>query len=223
LLLYYITDRTQFPGPEWSRRQQLVERVGEAAGQEIDYLQVREKDLPARELEPLAREIVSQLRKRGARTRVLINSRTDIALAAGADGVHLRANDVSPEDVRRIWSAAGAASPPVIAVSCHREQEVQAAKIAGADFVVFGPVFAKSDAPGVGLSALGAACGHGIPVLALGGISVENAPACMQAGARGIAGIRLFQQGALKTAIAKLRGKQPPHPEHPASEEETPL
>ena len=207
MLHYYITDRTQFSGPEQSRREQLIKRVAEAAREGVDYVQIREKDLSSHDLETLAGEVIEQVRRIGAKIRVLINSRTDLALAVGADGVHLRSNDVSPADVRRIWSAANTSSRPVIAVSCHSDKEVLAAKIAGADFVVFGPVFGKSTTPGVGLTALHAACRHGITVFALGGVTVENAASCIQAGAQGAAGIRLFQEGDVRATIGKLRAQ----------------
>lgn len=205
MFLYYITDRTQFPGGEQQRRELLIARVAEVARIGVDYIQLREKDLPARELEEIARDIVRKARKTGNATRVLINSRVDVAMATGADGVHLRSNDISPADVRRIWKTAGLMSTPVVAVSCHQKQEVIAAKFAGADFVVFGPVFEKSGMPGVGLSALRSACSQGIPVFALGGVSVEKAALCVGVGAAGIAGIRVFQDGDLNATLAKVR------------------
>ena len=205
MLLYYITDRDQFPGPEHRRRELLIERIAQVSRAGIDYIQLREKDLSSRELEELARAIVQRAREASSATRILINSRTDVALATGADGVHLRSSDVSPADVRRIWSAAGARSKPVIAVSCHAEQEVVAARLAGADFVVFGPVFKKSGTPGVGLPELRAACAHGIPVFALGGVNGGNANSCLETGAAGVAGIRLFQEGDLLATVSHLR------------------
>src|SRR6185503_17467866 len=96
-------------------------------------------------------------------------------------------------------------SEPVVAVSCHAEEEVRSASSAGADFVVFGPVFGKGEAPGTGLAALKAACGHKIPVLALGGVTLENAGLCLARGAAGVAGIRLFQQGDLENTVQRLR------------------
>jgi len=207
LLLYYITDRVQFSGSELRRRELLVETSIEAARNGVDYIQVREKDLSSRELEKLALDIVGKVRETGNATRVLINSRVDVAFATGADGVHLRSNDISPADVRRIWKTAGLTSAQVIAVSCHTEQEVVAAKFAGADFVVFGPVFGKATTPGIDLDSLRAACGHEIPVLALGGVNAENAQSCLDAGAAGIAGIRLFQTGDARTTVAMFRAR----------------
>ena len=207
MLVYYITDRAQFPGNEDQRRQQLLDRIGWAAQCGVDFIQLREKDLCGRELEALARKAVEAIRAGGQKTRLLINSRTDIALAVGADGVHLRSKDVSPADLRRLWRMAGNESEPTLAVSCHTHQEVTAAQSDGADFAVFAPVFEKKDtrAPGTGLEALHAACQQDIPVLALGGITLENAHSCLQAGAKGIAGVRIFQEGNLAETVSRLR------------------
>jgi len=219
-LLYYITDRTAFPGDECSRRKRLLEKISDAVLANIDYIQLREKDLPTRELERLAREaagVVAKLRTENQqlKTALLINSRTDVALAAGADGVHLRSDDISPRDARAIWKQCGAGTQvrvppedPLIGVSCHSTEDVSRANAQGASFVVFAPVFEKKDAPGTppqGLSRLAEACQSQIPVLALGGITVENAQACIDAGASGIAGIRLFQEADIAITAARLR------------------
>ncbi len=205
MLLYYITDRSQFAGTESQKREQLLDKVAEAARAGVDYVQIREKDLSSRDLEQLAAVITQRVRSSGGSTRILINSRTDIALAVGADGVHLRSNDVSPADVRRIWMAAGLRLRPVVAVSCHKEQEVAASAAAGADFCVFGPVFGKSGRAGQGLLALKSACGQKIPVFSLGGVNAESARACIDAGAAGIAGIRLFQENSVANVVRDLR------------------
>jgi thiamine-phosphate pyrophosphorylase len=207
LLLYYITDRTQFPGSEQQRRDRLLATITEAEQSGVDFIQLREKDLCSRDLEVLARDVITTLRSCGAKTRILINSRSDVALAAGAHGVHLRSDDISPADVRRIWRAATGKEDAVIAVSCHNEAEVIAAAHSGADFAVFGPIFQKNAAPLVpaaGLAGLGSACRHSIPVIALGGITVENAALCVQAGAAGIAGIRFFQQSKVAETVARV-------------------
>src|SRR5580692_6395530 len=108
-LLYYITDRTQFRGDEPTRRRELLLKIAEAAKAGVDYIQLREKDLSARELETLAREALKIIRdesplrteNRRRRTYLFLNSRTDIALATGADGVHLRSGDIAPTEVRQ--------------------------------------------------------------------------------------------------------------------------
>jgi thiamine-phosphate pyrophosphorylase len=205
LLLYYITDRSQFPGSEAERCEQLLHKVREAVAAAVDYIQLRERDLSGRGFEELARGVAGIVGEKGSQTRLLINSRTDIALSTASDGVNLRSQDISPSEVRRIWRAANSRSEPVVAVSCHAEEEVRSASSAGADFVVFGPVFGKGEAPGTGLAALKAACGHKIPVLALGGVTLENAGLCLARGAAGVAGIRLFQQGDLENTVQRLR------------------
>ena len=208
MLLYYITDRQQFPGDEPARRKRLLQKIAEAARGGVDYIQLREKDLSSRDLEALARDAMERVRASAGPTRLLINSRTDIALAAGADGVHLRSNDVSAEEVRKIWRAAGRSKDPMVAVSCHAAAEVEAAEKAGADFVVFGPVFGKKDSPEVSATGLHLlpACRSRIPVFALGGVTAENAAACREAGVKGVAGIRLFQENNATAVVAKLRG-----------------
>jgi thiamine-phosphate pyrophosphorylase len=218
VLLYYITDRTQFQGDEGARWRVLLATIAEAARRGVDFIQLREKDLPVSQLESLARTAVRVVREQkppaassGKPTRILINSRVDVAIASGADGVHLRSDDISPSDVRNIWgrsAADGERIQPLIGVSCHTRSEVAQARSEGADFAVFAPVFEKRETPGTptgGLEALGKACQEQIPVFALGGITLENASSCLERGAAGIAGIRLFQQGDIGAVVSKLR------------------
>ena len=223
MLLYYITDRLAFPGDEPTRRRLLLDKIAEAASHGIDYIQLREKDLSSRELESLARDAMQIIRDhqpatghRQPATALLVNSRTDIALAANTAGVHLRSNDVSPQEVRAAWHlSCGADTPvrvsspnPMISVSCHSPQEVVAAAANQATFAIFAPVFEKKDSPKqnpAGLNALREACRAPTLVLALGGITIHNANACLKAGAAGIAAIRLFQENEITTVIRELR------------------
>jgi thiamine-phosphate pyrophosphorylase len=221
-LLYYITDRSAFAGDEHARCRRLLDKIAEAAAGGIDYIQLREKDLPTRELEALAREAMLILREeqlttegRRVTTALLINSRTDVALAVAAEGVHLRAEDVSPHDVRRAWRAAADKQrqtlrpEPLIAISCHSPEDVARAAANGANFAVFAPVFEKKDSPGsipTGIDGLRLACQEKIPVFALGGIDLRNANSCLRAGAVGIAGIRLFQENEISEVVRALRG-----------------
>lgn len=223
MLLYYITDRTLFPGDETSRRERLLETISHAARCGVDYVQVREKDLSSRDLEALSGRAVDAVRQlrienQELKTALLVNSRTDVALACGADGVHLRSSDVSPEEVREIWGRSNSAilsarlsknmARVTVGVSCHTASEVARAAAEGADFTVFGPVFEKQSLPHAcpgGLDALHAACQEGVPVLALGGVTLENAAACLQAGAAGLAGIRLFQEDVMDEVVGALR------------------
>ena len=220
-LLYYITDRTAFPGDDRTRRRHLLDKIAEAASAGIDYIQLREKDLPTRDLESLAREAIRIIGQgklttdhRPLPTALLINSRTDVALAAKAAGVHLRSSDISPQEVRLAWRGAGAParelSPqnPLITVSCHSPAEVIQAATNHATFAVFAPVFEKNDTLANGLEPLRQACLAKIPVLALGGVTLQNATSCMQAGAAGIAAIRLFQENDIATIVRNLRASE---------------
>ena len=227
MLLCYITDRRLLGDDEATRQKNLLARIESAAAAEIDFIQLREKDLSARELESLAGEAMARL-ARFPKSRLLINSRLDIALAVGAHGVHLRAEDFQASDARYIAAKAG--KQIVIGVSCHSAKEVALADSHGADFALLGPIFEKR---GETLAPLGleelrrtctrpAAAASRMPVLALGGVNLSNARDCMEAGADGVAGIRLFQESAMDQAVKQLRRithaeKASPrrHPYHP--------
>lgn len=216
-LLYYITDRKAFGGDELARRRQVIDKIAEAARAGVDRIQLREKDLSIRELESLAREAMSLIGKLRTenpelRTALLVNSRSDIAMAVQADGVHLRSDDIDPRQLREIWSRAnrgGAPAPdPLIGVSCHSGAQVANAAAEGADFAVVAPVFEKKGAPNAiatGLEGLREASKASIPVLALGGVTLSNAHACFEAGAAGIAAIRLFQENDIGAVARALR------------------
>jgi thiamine-phosphate pyrophosphorylase len=215
MLLYYITDRGAFPGADGEQRSTLLRRITEAAQAGVDYIQLREKDLSARALEQLAREAVRAVRDNSDRTKLLINSRIDIALACSADGVHLPADDLPPSEVRTIWMKCSA-RPPLIGVSTHCIADVRLAESHGADFAVLAPIFEKpgTEAPALGLEVIQEACsglttgssaGERFCILALGGVTLENASACLAAGTSGVAGIRLFQTGALRDTVRRLR------------------
>jgi thiamine-phosphate pyrophosphorylase len=159
--------------------------AGRAARDGVEMIQIRAKQLSTRDLMDLARGAVAL-----PSAKILVNTRTDVALACGAHGVHLPAGSIAPSTVRRI------ARPDfLIGVSCHTVEELRAAENEGADFAVFGPVFAsvtKSVVP-VGIEALRLATSSvRLPVYALGGVTAANAALCIQAGAVGVAGISLF-------------------------------
>jgi thiamine-phosphate pyrophosphorylase len=210
MLRYAITNRLRLGATESTRRAALLRQAADVASQGVDYLQLREPDLPPADIAGLAREILTILRSHGGPTKLLIHSRPDIAIAARADGVHLPSHPSSlmPTQVRSLYASASL-PPPTISISCHTLDEVAraASRSPGeaADFILFGPVFEKvagstgsekKISSGVGLERLRAACRAAtpIPVLALGGITQVNAPACLAAGAAGIAAIRLFAE-----------------------------
>ena len=171
----YVTDRCHGD---------VMAAVRNAVANGVDYIQVREKDLSARELTML----VSQVRDlaAGSSTRVLVNDRLDVALATGVDGVHLPSNGLPADRVRPFVRLLG--------VSTHSIEEARAAEHARADFIFFGPVFETPGKTPVGLSALrDVVAAVKIPVLAIGGITSSNAQSILDVGASGFAAMRMFQ------------------------------
>lgn len=177
--LYLITDRHQAPGGD------LFAAVEGALAGGVRAVQLREKDIPPRDLLELARAMRKLTDRYGA--KLIINDRADIALATGADGVHLGETGIPADAARRILGG-----ERFIGVSCHSRESALAAAKAGADFITFGPVYptpskAAYGAP-VGLKLLAEAVSLlSIPVFALGGIKRENTPDTLAAGAAGIA------------------------------------
>ncbi|HET9838610.1 MAG TPA: thiamine phosphate synthase [Candidatus Angelobacter sp.] len=205
LQLYYITDRRQFAGDAREQERRLLEKIRECAAAGVEYVQLREKDLSPRALEQLACKAVTAVR--GSGTRLLISSRTDVALACGAHGVQLPGNDLQASDVRAVFAQSGVRAP-VIGVSAHSLPDVLSAEAHGADFAVFAPVFEKAGAANAkGLEKLREICRRAhaaMLVFALGGVTLENAPLCVEAGAAGIAGIRLFQENEVSGIVKFL-------------------
>ncbi len=171
-----------------SRARSLPSAVGAA----LDALppgaaavQVRERELSARALATLVRELLPICAARGA--RLLVNDRADVALATRADGVHLPAQGLAASDARALLGQAA-----LLGASCHTLDELRLAEASGADFAVFGPLFATpGKGPPLGLAAFAeAARAVKLPIFALGGIDAENAGAALSAGARGVACMR---------------------------------
>lgn len=172
-----------------------------AAG--VDAVQIREKDLDDRavwEITRAARAILPTT------TRLLVNGRADIALAAGADGVHLPADGVPPAALRRRFGPG-----LLLGVSTHTVDEVERARDAGADYATFGPVWeTPGKGPAAGTEALARAAACGLPVLALGGVTIDRFGEVVAAGAAGVAAIRLFQRPSDPSdAVAAARHRLP--------------
>jgi len=197
---YAITSRALYPGDDRQQQVALLRLAHHWAAEGLDFIQLREKDLSDTDIATLAREILRNIAATSSFTRLLINSRADIAVATGSHGVHLTTSpdELTPIQVRSLYASANR-PPPIITVSSHTLEEVHRARINQADAILFAPVFEKVIvgqiiAPGQGIDRLRAAClaAAPIPVYALGGVTLENAASCIDAGAAGIAGIRLF-------------------------------
>lgn len=202
-ILYYITDSSQLGHP-----QQVLGRIRAAYAAGVDWIQIREKKMTTRDLCRLVEQALALPEKGDA--RLLVNERLDVALACGADGVHLPADSLPVAVVRNAVPVGGSAEwPPewLVGASCHSPAQVEAAAREGASFAVLGPVF---ETPGkgapLGLEPLRQACcavaEREFPVLALGGVNLENARACLEAGAAGLAAIRLFQSTDVAEDVA---------------------
>jgi len=175
MIRYYVTDR---------RQADVLACAARAIREGVEMIQIREKDLPALELLQLTLSVCRLAA--GTKTRVLVNDRLDIAIAAAADGVHLPANGLPAARVRPYMRLLG--------VSTHSLREAVDADKDGADFIVFGPIFDTPGKDAVGIDPLKEiVAAVKIPVLAIGGVTVRNSPRVVQTGAAGIAGIRLFQ------------------------------
>jgi thiamine-phosphate pyrophosphorylase len=177
-------------------------RCAAAAG--ADWIQIRERDLEARSLVELARFAAAETRATSA--HVFVNDRLDVALAAAAAGVHLGEKSLPLETVVE-WRRSAGRSDFLIGVSCHSLESARAAGRGGANFIFFGPVFATPSkmayGPPQGIERLREVCASlEIPVLAIGGVNLENARACIAAGAAGVAAIRLFQEAADSAELA---------------------
>jgi thiamine-phosphate pyrophosphorylase len=192
-ILYLITPgvTTEATTPASEEFRTILQQVSAAVAAGIQLIQIREKQLTDRVLFELASRVVAKAQ--GTSTRILVNDRADIAASVGADGVHLTTTSLKPDVIRQTFG-----EKFLIGTSTHSLIEAREARRQGADFAVFGPIFpspskAKYGLP-LGLAKLAEAT-RGLtqfPLLALGGISLENVNECLCAGASGIAGITIF-------------------------------
>ena len=241
-ILCYVTDSKGLsPATPSDLSSALVQTIATLASAGVDWIQLREKHMPARDLSSLAREASRQPAAQPGRERpkpcVIVNDRLDVAIAEGADGVHLGENGLPVHEAKLFLESreaeqaarAGLFTPTVegpvtaprplvtnqpapvnflLGVSCHSVEGVTSAAPDGASYVFFCPVFATPSKAGMGkpqgVAGLAEACRSvSIPVLAIGGITLENAAACIKAGAAGIAAIRLFQDAPDAAEIVK--------------------
>jgi len=211
----YVTDRRaleavrvpsdSLPGDSTPpRAPSLHDSIRHAVAAGADWIQIREKDLDARSLVDLARFAVGETR--ATSVRVLVNDRLDVALAANAAGVHLGENSL-PLEVVSQWRRSTGRLDFILGVSCHSLESARAAERGGADYIFFGPVFATPSKAAFGapqgIERLREVCASvEIPVVAIGGVNLENARACIAAGGAGIAAIRLFQDAGNAADVA---------------------
>lgn len=215
-----MTDRKALAGDKSLPALLDVIRAAAAAG--VDWVQIREKDLPARELFALVKEAVALASIRPGSIRapsikIIVNDRLDVALAAGAAGVHLGHASAPAREVARWCRAGNAPADFLVGVSCHSLEGAQEAESAGTSYTYFGPIYETPSKIPFGKP-------HGaeelaqvakavtIPVIAIGGVNESNAAECIRAGAAGIAAIRMIQDGAdtteLKNAIDAIHGSR---------------
>jgi thiamine-phosphate pyrophosphorylase len=216
-ILCYVTDRRSLPLSTSSDAHDLLfDSVERAAAAGADWIQLREKDYSGREWAELVSGSLGRVDRRGARTRILVNDRLDVALAGGAGGVHLSENGIPVSDARRLrdefFQKRNRKPDFLVGVSCHSLGSALGAARDGADYIYFSPIFytpSKANyGPPQGLDRLSVICqAINIPVIAIGGISAENAASCFEAGAAGVAAIRLFQDSAeLAATLRSLHG-----------------
>jgi thiamine-phosphate pyrophosphorylase len=220
-ILCYVTDRRSLPAAaQTGSLDPLLEKIEQITAAGIDWIQLREKDLSSRSCASLAREALRRTSKPSAQAgspvgvsaRILVNDRLDVAIAEQAAGVHLGENSLPAQDANCLIATSQATQTLqqdfILGVSCHSLEVAQSAVAAGADYIFFGPVFATPSKAAYGapqgLDQLAQVCATiRIPVIAIGGITLENAPACLSAGASGIAAIRLFQHSANPAATIR--------------------
>lgn len=212
-IVCYVTSRNSLPGSDPTKS--VREKIQLAIQAGADWVQIREKDMAGRSLLALTREAIASAPGEmadagGARpARIFLNDRLDVAIAAGAAGVHLGGESL-PVSAVSAWRREGKlAAGFSIGASCHHLSEAVAAEANGADYIVFGPVFESPEklrfGRPQGVEKLQETCaGVKIPVIAIGGVDAQNAESCLRAGAAGIAAIRMFQEASDETELRKI-------------------
>lgn len=212
-ILCYVTDRRILPVENPADASEvLLRKIGEVAAAGIDWIQIREKDLSGKDCAALtnkALQLAAKATASGASpARIIVNDRLDVALSEGTGGVHLAEHSLPVAEAKRLVNSCRPGKNFLIGVSCHSLKAAQAAEKGGADYIFFGPVFATPSKAAYGapqgLEHLAEACSTvSLPVLAIGGVTLDNAASCLAAGAMGIAAIRLFQDGQNITSLVE--------------------
>jgi thiamine-phosphate diphosphorylase len=206
--LCYVTDRKALSGSAEDQTRALLQKIENAGQAGVDWIQIREKDLSGRELAALVSEAIGRVPRS---CRILVNDRLDVAIAVGAGGVHLGEYSLAVQDAKRLITEKERGTDFLVGVSTHSLEAALAGEKAGADYLIFGPVFATPSKAAFGLPQGVArlrevSAGVGIPVIAIGGVATQNAERCLEAGAAGIAAIRLFQDAAdMAVVFSNLR------------------
>lgn len=198
-LIYLITKGEADDSNFSEKRREIIEIIRIAVEAEVSLVQLREKKLPSRLVSDLTVEAAAITR--GSATRLLVNDRADIALAAKADGVHLTANSLPTDVIRKSFP-----NDFIIGVSTHTLEAAIKASSDGADFIVFGPIFeTPNKGEPKGLVNLAEVCDvlHPFPILALGGIDKANVLSVLEAGAAGFAAIRALNDANSLHSILK--------------------
>ena len=197
-------------------RASLLRKIEAVVAAGVDWIQIREKDFSGRDCALLIRKALQCAAKPSTSeanpTRILVNDRLDVALTEGAGGVHLGENSLPVGEAKRLADSRGRGKDFLIGVSCHTLEAAKSAASAGADYIFFGPVFATPSKAAYGapqgLERLAEVCrAVSLPVLAIGGVTLENAASCLSVGASGIAAIRLFQDAQDVTLLVKTLRK----------------
>jgi len=208
-ILCYVTDRRAFSkGHELDASEALLHKIQEAAAAGVDWIQVREKDLSGKECAALTNAAIERAASKQGTARILVNDRLDVALSQAAGGVHLGENSLPVEKARKLADSGIRSQDFLIGVSCHSVEAATAAAKGSANYIFFGPVFATPSKTAYGapqgLARLAEVCrAVSLPVVAIGGITLDNAASCLTAGASGIAAIRLFQEAQDVASLVK--------------------
>lgn len=197
MLLYAITQRSVFAGDSKKQTVALINQVRGLAAGGVHYLQIREKDLSPSALRALAASIVAAVRELQSPMKILLNGPHEIALRTGCDGIHLSSSTplTAARTALELYRQAGRTC--IVSAACHTATQIIELR-EEVNLLLFSPIFEKvtptRTIPGVGLSALSQAVrmAQQTPVIALGGVTAQNAHLCETAGAKGIAAIRLF-------------------------------